>query len=223
MTQPVRGALPHPSQGAETSRRLLEVTAPFRWTGLILAGGASLRMGRDKALLSVDGESLLARQARLLREAGAARVLVSPGSRPAVAERSRHLGLPCTSDSPGIGGPAAGLLGALPSADTAHVLALAVDLAGLTPALLARLAAPLASDHGRAFATSGFVEPLAALYPISHYNELLAWSRTGAGLSAWLRHGPARAAYDLVPLSATEAAALAPCNTPEEARALGAT
>ena len=40
-------------------------------------GGGSTRMGEDKAFLTVEGESLVARQARLLREAGCGRVLIS--------------------------------------------------------------------------------------------------------------------------------------------------
>ena len=31
------------------------------WTGVVLAGGKSSRMGRDKALIEIDGRSLLDR------------------------------------------------------------------------------------------------------------------------------------------------------------------
>lgn len=46
---------------------------------LVLAAGASSRMGRVKALLEVDGEPLVTRCVRLLRAAGAAPVLVVLG------------------------------------------------------------------------------------------------------------------------------------------------
>lgn len=47
-----------------------------RW-GLVLAGGRSSRMGRDKASLLFRGEPLLERMAGLLRDAGATRVFIS--------------------------------------------------------------------------------------------------------------------------------------------------
>ena len=50
---------------------------PAGFSGVVLAGGKSSRMGRDKATLFVAGETLLARQLRLLAEAGGAELLVS--------------------------------------------------------------------------------------------------------------------------------------------------
>ncbi|MEA5446610.1 NTP transferase domain-containing protein, partial [Gammaproteobacteria bacterium AB-CW1] len=51
------------------------------FAGLVLAGGASSRMGEDKALLRHGQESLLALAVRRLTAAGADPVLVS-GDRP---------------------------------------------------------------------------------------------------------------------------------------------
>lgn len=48
-----------------------------RWNGLILAGGRSRRMGRDKALLIWQGRPLLAHMRDLLRQAGAGDVVIS--------------------------------------------------------------------------------------------------------------------------------------------------
>lgn len=47
------------------------------FAGIVLAGGASTRMGCDKALLQLDGRSLLARAVGLLQAAGAEPVVVS--------------------------------------------------------------------------------------------------------------------------------------------------
>ena len=44
---------------------------------VILAGGKSSRMGRDKAFLEIGGPSLLARQISLVRDIGAAEIFIS--------------------------------------------------------------------------------------------------------------------------------------------------
>jgi molybdenum cofactor cytidylyltransferase len=55
---------------------------------VVLAAGRSRRMGRPKALLSIDGEPLLARTHRLLRSYGIARVLTVLGDEaPAIRAR----------------------------------------------------------------------------------------------------------------------------------------
>jgi molybdenum cofactor guanylyltransferase len=51
--------------------------AEAAFAGVVLAGGASSRMGRDKAALLLDGVSLLQRATTLLRRAGADPVLVA--------------------------------------------------------------------------------------------------------------------------------------------------
>ena len=38
-----------------------------QWTGVVLAGGQSSRMGRDKATMEVDGKTMLDRTVELLR------------------------------------------------------------------------------------------------------------------------------------------------------------
>jgi molybdopterin-guanine dinucleotide biosynthesis protein A len=101
--------------------------------GIVLAGGASSRMGRDKAALELaDGETLAA---------GAARRLATVCPEVAVADRGRQLvpGLPSLLDGPGRG-PAAGLLGAAHAFPGRPLLALACDLPYVPTALLEELA-----------------------------------------------------------------------------------
>lgn len=120
-----------------------------RPVGVVLAGGASSRMGRDKALLEIEGETLLARAARRLREV-CDEVLI--------ADAGRLGGVP---DGPGRG-PAAGLLGAARARPGRSLLVLAVDLPFVPAPLLeelARSAADLALPGW-----SGGVEPLCAFY-----------------------------------------------------------
>jgi molybdenum cofactor guanylyltransferase len=100
--------------------------------GIVLAGGASRRMGRDKAGLVLDGETLAA---------GAARRLAAVCPQVALADRGRRLvsGLPSLPDGPGRG-PAAGLLGAARAFPGHPLLALACDLPHVPIPLLAELA-----------------------------------------------------------------------------------
>lgn len=99
--------------------------------GVVLAGGASSRMGRDKATLELDGETLAA---------GAARRLAAVCPEVALADRGRRLvpGLPSLADGPGRG-PAAGLLGAAHAWPGRPLLALACDLPSVPVALLQEL------------------------------------------------------------------------------------
>lgn len=100
--------------------------------GVVLAGGRSSRMGRDKATLVVGGRTLAARaHGRLHRLC--TRVVVADGGRRVVP------GAPSVPDGPGRG-PAAGLLGAARAAPGKALLALACDLPAVPEALLAALA-----------------------------------------------------------------------------------
>ena len=122
-------------------------------------------MGRDKAGLLVDGERLLDRQVRLLREAGAEQVLVSVTGTSANGIRSLPEGITQVMDRLPSSGPLAGIEAALLSSDGLPVLVLAVDLPGLGAGHLRRLR-DLASPHrGVVPAHGGILEPLAAFYP----------------------------------------------------------
>jgi molybdenum cofactor guanylyltransferase len=102
--------------------------------GLLLTGGASTRLGVDKAELRRDGERLADRGARLLAAACTPALEVGPGTSPLPAVRE---------DPPGAGPLAAIVAGAealqARGVDQA-VLVLAVDLPFVTPALLGWLA-----------------------------------------------------------------------------------
>ncbi len=123
--------------------------------GVVLAGGSSRRMGRDKTLLAAGGESLPERTARRLA-AVCAEV--------AVADRGRGLlpGLPSLADGPGRG-PAAGILGAAEAYPGRRLLVLACDLPRVPERLLAALADLREADWVVPRWREG-VEPLCALY-----------------------------------------------------------
>ena len=131
------------------------------FSAVILAGGKSSRMGRDKAWLEVNGEPLLARQIRLARAAGAAEIVISGRA------GTDYSGFGCRvlQDRFPEAGPLAGIERALAESLSPLVLALAVDMPNLTPGFLQMLAAGCGSETGAIPRTGGGVEPLAAFYP----------------------------------------------------------
>ena len=123
----------------------------------VLAGGASRRMGRDKATLAVGGVELAS-----LALAAAARVahpvvLVAPEGHPA-----RRVAAPAVAD-PGLG-PLAALAAALDALEAEHVLVLAGDHPGLRVELLARLVALAGEGEAVACRRGPRLEPLVAVY-----------------------------------------------------------
>lgn len=122
---------------------MLREPRPFH--GLILSGGLSSRMGRDKAQLPLDGEFLLERLARRLL--GLTRsVTVAAGTRErAELYREQLGGLPGSlafviDEYPGAG-PLAGLHAGLSALPEGYVFVMACDMPQVSEVLLARLAA----------------------------------------------------------------------------------
>lgn len=105
-------------------------TEPESWTGVVLAGGRSSRMGRDKAHLAWRGRSLLAHACATLQAAGATSVIVS-GRYPDYAA------IPDTQ--PGLG-PLGGLASVIEAVPDGVLLVVPVDMPLLTPVLLQLLA-----------------------------------------------------------------------------------
>jgi molybdopterin-guanine dinucleotide biosynthesis protein A len=113
------------------------------FTGAVLCGGASRRMGRDKALLTVDGEALAARVATALRAAGAGEVVAVGGDAAALGA----LGLPVVPDSEPGAGPLTGIVTALgrPAPAGGVVFVAACDLVAPSPAAIRATVAALAA------------------------------------------------------------------------------
>lgn len=131
------------------------------WSSVILAGGQSTRMGRDKAWLQLGGKPLLQLAVEKVRAAGAAEVFISgkPG------EDYSSLKCPVLLDlEPGFG-PMGGIERALRLASSPLVLVLAVDLPQMTPEFLRKLASRCDRFTGAVPMLKGAMEPLAAIYP----------------------------------------------------------
>lgn len=128
--------------------------------GFVLAGGASSRMGRDKALLEFAGVPMLFRTAGLLESVtGCVTVIGSP-------EKYRSLSLPLLSDDWPGAGPLGGIATALRASAAPWSLVVACDLPNLTAAWLEYLVGRALSSPADAVlpvAARG-AEPLCAMY-----------------------------------------------------------
>jgi molybdopterin-guanine dinucleotide biosynthesis protein A len=134
--------------------------------GVILAGGLSRRMGRDKALVMLGGRRVIDHV--IARLAPQVSVLAVNSNVPL------EVGLPVLADSvPGRPGPLAGILAALDWAyargDVA-VVTVAVD----TPFLPLDLVARLAAAGAPAVAVSDRVHPVCGLWPVTARDGLRA-------------------------------------------------
>lgn len=105
--------------------------AEIRCTGVVLAGGRSSRFGRDKALLELHGETLLARAVRILSLVADEVLVLGPPERAAQAPRVRVI----PDERPG-DGPLPALATALREMQGERMIAVATDMPLLNPALL---------------------------------------------------------------------------------------
>jgi molybdopterin-guanine dinucleotide biosynthesis protein A len=112
---------------------------PF--TGAVLTGGRSSRMGTDKALLEVAGRPLAAYSGAALRDAGAQPVLAVGGDGVALA----RLGFDVVPDLHPDAGPLGGVLTALTASPDQVVVVLACDQPDVDVALVRRLANAVAT------------------------------------------------------------------------------
>lgn len=138
-------------------------------SGVILAGGASRRMGCDKALLALpDGRTLLARTIATLRAAGLGEVALSVSSlqRGAALQRAEPAarGLRLVPDAQLGRGPLAGLQAALSAYSAASVLLVAVDMPYLDDAALRALIAEPGDADALVPHLAGWAQPLIARY-----------------------------------------------------------
>ena len=134
------------------------VTGGFR--AAVLCGGASRRMGRDKALVPVDGVPMALRVAGAATDAGATGVVAVGGDRAAL----EALGLRTVPDTDPGEGPLAGILAALAwaaadrpaepgdapgaGAEDGVVLVVACDLVSPSAGAMAAVVRALAGEDG---------------------------------------------------------------------------
>ncbi|HEY5751781.1 MAG TPA: molybdenum cofactor guanylyltransferase [Chthoniobacterales bacterium] len=127
------------------------------FAAVLLAGGGSTRMGRDKALLPLpDGRLLWQRQWEILLSLSPNQCLISGYFREGFPKESV-----VADPQPGLG-PLAGVAAALGAVDAPFLLVLAVDMPAMTAEFLSCL---LGVGSGVVPCRGGWFEPLAAVYP----------------------------------------------------------
>lgn len=131
------------------------------FSAVLLAGGESRRMGRDKAAVVFGDESLWRRQLRVLRDLGPEKVFVSARTETSWLPDGTELLL----DDPPSRGPLSGLAKALAQMHTSHLLVLAVDMPFVTREQLQFLCSEAREGCGVVPVIRERAEPLAAIYP----------------------------------------------------------
>ena len=140
------------------------------WAGAVLAGGASSRMGVDKAFIEVGGAPMVVRAVEALRAAGAASAVVVGGDQPRLAT----LGLAAIADRRPGQGPLGGVMTAL---------------AGAGDGIAAVVTLPCDVVNPDADAVRCVVERLAAESDTTGAEGADLVVPTGGGVSQWMHAG----------------------------------
>ncbi len=188
------------------------MTATF--SGAVLTGGRSRRMGADKALMEVGGRrALVTIAAGALAGAGAVEVFAVGGN----ADALGALGLRMVPDAHPDEGPLGGTITALRAAGSDLVAVLACDMPVVTPEVPAGLVAALVAEPEAGVAVAvvdGRIQPLTAVWRTS---------RTLTALEDGFASGeraPRRllAALAVIEVADLDPAALADVDRPEDLR-----
>jgi molybdopterin-guanine dinucleotide biosynthesis protein A len=135
------------------------VNRPF--SAVLLAGGGSSRMGRDKAFLEIGGTPLWQRQRQTLRALGPAEMFLAGPPRREWSEANFDV----ISDAAPRRGPLGGIVAALRRSQSAHLLVLGIDLPQMPADYLRLLLSLCADECGVVPHRENLFEPLAAVYP----------------------------------------------------------
>jgi molybdopterin-guanine dinucleotide biosynthesis protein A len=132
--------------------------------GFVLAGGASRRMGQDKALLEFEGVALAAWIADRVRRAAGCVSLVGGG------EKYAHLGYPILPERFPGSGPLSGIEAALRLGGAEWSLVVGCDMPGIRTEWLAEILDAAEESGAQAVyvrGSGGEIEPLCAAYHAS--------------------------------------------------------
>ena len=167
-------------------------TETLRVAGVILAAGASRRMGENKMLLELDGESLVRRAAKRALGAGLSPVVVVIGHE-AARLRAELNDLPLVfAINPDYTGPTSGSLHRgldTLGADVAAVVVMLGDMVRVTAETLAMLVAAARGTRAPLVVSRyGDVTAPPLLFRRALFGELLAWTGEGCGKAVVQAH-----------------------------------
>src|SRR4051812_22899580 len=132
----------------------------FPFSAVVLAAGHSTRMGRDKALLEIDGQPLWRRQRDILAEAGAAEIFLSARPEQSWTRDAKGFTALIHDALPNCG-PLVGITAAVERATHPLVAVLAIDLPNITPSWFRNLLATSTTTVGAVGRSGERYEPLA--------------------------------------------------------------
>jgi len=130
-------------------------------SAVLLAGGESRRMGKDKATVLFRGKPLWQIQIDLLRKLEPAEIFVSARTDPSW----RPDDVQFVADDPPSRGPLSGLAASLAQMRSAYLLALAIDMPFMSENYLRYLCDHIEPGTGVVPTIDNRAEPLAAIYP----------------------------------------------------------
>jgi molybdopterin-guanine dinucleotide biosynthesis protein A len=131
-------------------------------SAVLLTGGQSRRMGRDKATIPFRGKPLWQIQLDLLHKLQPAEVFVSARTDPAW----RPPNVTFVPDEPPSRGPLSGVTATLARIRSSHLLVLAIDMPFMNEKHLRYLCDQIEPGRGVLSMIGDRAEPLAAIYPI---------------------------------------------------------
>lgn len=156
--------------------------------GLVLAAGSGSRLGEPKAIVVLDGERLVDRAVRVLREGGCAPVVVVAGAVPLEIQGATAVTNP---DWPtGMGSSLRVGLMALGTGEAAAAVVMLVDQPRIPAAVVARLRAAHAGGSVVAVATYGGRRRNPVLLDRSTWAEVAALADGDAGARPYLAAHP---------------------------------
>lgn len=182
-------------------------------TAVLLTGGESRRMGREKATIVFQGQPLWQRQIKVLRELDPKKVVISArvecSWRPAKTE--------LLLDEPPSRGPISGLTKALERMRTSHLAVLAIDMPFITGAHLQFLWSQATSEFGVVPMIGERAEPLAAIYPKEAHNDFAdAMQGSDSSLQPLIRRLACAGKIRLVEVTKAEAGLYRSLNEPDD-------
>jgi molybdopterin-guanine dinucleotide biosynthesis protein A len=194
---------------------------PF--SALLLAGGRSVRMGQDKALLDCGGQPLWWIQARKLQALRPMRLFIACREEQGLHQTcAPDLPIEWIFDPPGSDvGPMGPIIRTMEQAQNS-LLVLAVDMPDMSARFL-KDEVTYTSGQGIFFEVDDGIEPLTGLYTPMMLPLLRAvWKAGEYSLRQVLRQAQDQGLAEILPVSEMDIPLFANANTPEDWRRVGA-